>query len=348
MSAPILQISGVSRIYASRLASGWRRQLVRAVDGVDLEVNEGETLAIVGESGSGKSTLAKLMLRLEQPTRGHVLYRGVPLAGMEREARRAYRRDIQAIFQDPSSSLNPRICVEQALGYVARRHGLAEPARLRSFLAGHLASVGLDPPEQYLPRYPHQLSGGQQQRVAIARAMMLEPRLIVADEPLSSLDISIQAQVLNLMRELSQRKNVGFVLISHDLNAVQSIADRVAVMYRGRVVEVGRDILDAPSHPYTRLLLEARLSTDPREARARIHKPPRTETAGGAAGQDACHFYGRCSEAVPLCAVTSPTLKPIGNGDALAACHRLPDARHVEEDAAPSRGAAKLNAATEP
>jgi ABC-type oligopeptide transport system ATPase subunit len=254
---------------------------VNAVDGVDLDVVEGETLAIVGESGSGKSTLARLMLRLEEPSDGAVLYRGASLNRLDRRQWRAYRRDIQAVFQDPSSSLNPRMRVEQSLGYVARRHELADPTRLRAFLAGHLAAVGLDPPEQYLSRYPHQLSGGQQQRIAIARAMMLEPRLIVADEPLSSLDISIQAQVLDLMRELSRRMNVGFVLISHDLNAVQSIAGRIAVMQHGRIVEIGRDIFDAPTHPYTRLLLEARLSADPREVRARLGKPSHTEAEDG-------------------------------------------------------------------
>jgi ABC-type oligopeptide transport system ATPase subunit len=270
MSEPILQCRGLTRRYLSRSHSGWRRQVLSAVDGVDLDVNEGETLAIVGESGSGKSTLAKLMLRLELPSAGAVLYRGVSLTHLDRQQWRAYRRNIQAIFQDPSSSLNPRMRVEQSLAYVALRHELAEPAGLHTFLAGHLASVGLDPPEQYLLRYPHQLSGGQQQRIAIARAMMLEPRLIVADEPLSSLDISIQAQVLDLMRELSGRRGVGFVLISHDLNAVQSIADRVAVMQRGQIVEIGRDIFDLPAHPYTRLLLQARLSTNPREVRSRL------------------------------------------------------------------------------
>jgi ABC-type oligopeptide transport system ATPase subunit len=270
MSEPILQIRGVTRRYLSHIPSSWRRRVVNAVDGVDLNVNEGETLAIVGESGSGKSTLARLMLRLEQPSDGVVLYRGDALTDLNRQQWRAYRRDIQAIFQDPSSSLNPRMRVEQSLAHVARRHELAEPAKLRAFLAHHLASVGLDPPEQYLPRYPHQLSGGQQQRIAIARAMMLEPRVIVADEPLSSLDISIQAQVLDLMRELTSRRSIGFVLISHDLNAVQSIAHRIAVMQRGRIVEIGQDIFDAPAHPYTQLLLQARLSTDPREVRTRL------------------------------------------------------------------------------
>jgi ABC-type oligopeptide transport system ATPase subunit len=282
---PILKILGVTRRYTSRNSSGWRRQSLKAVDGVDLEVNEGETLAIVGESGSGKSTLAKLMLRLDEPTEGAVLYRGVPLPELDRRQWRAYRREVQAVFQDPASSLNPRMRVEQSLGYIARRHELAEPSRLRDFLAGHLAAVGLDPPEQYLSRYPHQLSGGQQQRIAIARAMMLEPRLIVADEPLSSLDISIQAQVLDLMRDLSRRRNVGFVLISHDLNAVQSIASRTAVMQHGRIVEIGTDIFDAPSHPYTRLLLEARLSADPREARARLGRAPHVENPRERSGQ---------------------------------------------------------------
>jgi ABC-type oligopeptide transport system ATPase subunit len=206
------------------------------------------------------------------------------LSNLDRQQWRAYRRDVQAIFQDPSSSFNPRMRVGEALGHVARRHALAEPAKLREFIAGHLASVGLDPPEQYLQRYPHQLSGGQQQRVAIARAMMLEPRLIVADEPLSSLDISIQVQVLDLMRELSRRKRVGFVLISHDLNAVQSIAQRIAVMQHGQIVEIGRDIFDAPAHPYTRLLLAARLSGVPSEVRARLRNLSGAGTGNRPAG----------------------------------------------------------------
>jgi ABC-type oligopeptide transport system ATPase subunit len=284
VTKPILELRGVKRRFVSRIPSSWRRQAIDAVDGVDLEINEGETLAIVGESGSGKSTLARLMLHLEQPLDGVVRYRGISLSDLDRAQWRAYRRDVQAIFQDPSSSLNPRMRVEESLSHIARRHELADPAKLRKFLAGHLATVGLDPPEEYLPRYPSQLSGGQQQRIAIARAMMLEPRIIVADEPLSSLDISIQAQVLNLMRELSGRKRVGFVLISHDLNAVQSIAERVAVMHHGRIVEIGRNIFDSPAHPYTRLLLEARLSADPREVRGRLDNLSRAGASNRPAG----------------------------------------------------------------
>lgn len=267
MTGPILRMQSVTKFFINRNYDGWHRNFNRAVDGVDLEVHEGETLAIVGESGSGKSTLARLLLLLDKPTSGEVSYRGTSLSKLRATQRRIFRRNVQAVFQDPSASLNPRMQIEHTLGYVIRRHGLASPTEQRNFIAGHLGAVGLNPPEQFLARYPHQLSGGQQQRVAIARAMMLEPRIIVADEPLSSLDISIQAQVLDLMRELRRKTNVGFVLISHDLNAMQSIADRVAVMHRGRIVEIGRNVFEDPQHPYTRLLLKARLTPNPRLAR---------------------------------------------------------------------------------
>jgi ABC-type oligopeptide transport system ATPase subunit len=240
------------------------------VDGVSLDVFEGETLAIVGESGSGKSSLAKLLLLLNKPTGGDVLYKGTPLGQLDAAQRSAYRRGVQAVFQDPASSLNPRMQVAQTLGHVVRRHDLASPAEQIRFIEDHLASVGLDPPSLFMPRYPGQLSGGQQQRVAIARAMMLQPRVVVADEPLSSLDVSIQSQVLALMRGLKRSTNVGFVIISHDLNAMESIADRVVVMHQGRIVETGRDVFSNPQHDYTRLLLSARLPADPRVARAQL------------------------------------------------------------------------------
>ena len=191
MSGQILNLKGVSQIYTSRKANGWGKVSVRAVDSVDLEIQEGETLAIVGESGSGKSSIAKLLLMLNQPTYGEVTYRGQALGKLDPAARRRYRRQVQADFQDPSSSLNPRMTVEQTLGYVIRRHDLVSDAEQREFIVSQLAAVGLTPPEQYLTRYPHQLSGGQQQRIAIARAIMLEPKIIIADEPLSSLDVSI-------------------------------------------------------------------------------------------------------------------------------------------------------------
>jgi ABC-type oligopeptide transport system ATPase subunit len=270
MSIPILSLHDVTRTYVSRNQQGWRRRYQNALDGVSLEVHEGETLAIVGESGSGKSTLAKLLLALDKPTSGEVRFRGTPLQKLGGAQHAEYRRGVQAVFQDPSASLNPRMPVAESLGYVVRRHQLADREAEASFIEGHLASVGLAPPSGFMTRYPNQLSGGQQQRVAIARAMMLSPRIIVADEPLSSLDVSIQGQILDLMRALKQRTRVGFVVISHDLHAMESIADRVVVMHQGRIVESGAHVFADPQHEYTRLLLAARLPPDPRQARARL------------------------------------------------------------------------------
>ena len=325
MSEPILSLREVSQIYSSRKASGWGWTRVKAVDHVSLDIHEGETLAVVGESGSGKSTLAKLLLMLANPTHGEVAYRGLALSGLDARTRSEYRRQIQAVFQDPSSSLNPRMSVERSLGYIVDRHGLAERTGQRAFILRHLASVGLVPTEQYLDRFPHQLSGGQQQRIAIARAMMLEPRVIIADEPLSSLDVSIQAQVLQLMRDLRTRTNVGLVVISHDLGAMQSIADRTAVMYRGRVVEIGDDVYERPAHPYTQLLLDARLAPDPRRSRIRSMATPRptpAQPSGDSGGEGGCRFKDRCPHAIQICAEAEPALRPVGTGATQAACHR--------------------------
>lgn len=325
MSDPILSMHEVSQVYSGRRGSGWKKTTITAVDQVELEIREGETLAIVGESGSGKSTVAKLFLMLNAPTSGEVFYQGTPLARLDRSKRSEYRRQVQSVFQDPASSLNPSMTVEQTLGYIVRRHGLAAAGEQRAFIARQLASVGLNPPEQYLGRYPHQLSGGQQQRIAIARAMMLAPKIIIADEPLSSLDVSIQAQVLELMQDLKRQTNVGFVVISHDLGAMQSIADRTAVMYRGRIVELGADVYERPAHPYTRLLLDARLTSDPRQGRIRamaMAPQPSTPPTGSA---DGCRFKDRCPHAIQICAETEPALRPVTGGAAQAACHRAED-----------------------
>jgi ABC-type oligopeptide transport system ATPase subunit len=270
MREPILSLRNVVQLFPSRRQQLWKRGFNRALDDVSLEIFEGETLAIVGESGSGKSTLAKLLLNLRQPTTGGVYYRGNALAALGREEHQQYRREVQAVFQDPAGSLNPQMKVQQLLGHVVRRHQLAPAARETEFVAEQLRSVGLEPPEKFLARYPHQLSGGQQQRVAIARSMMLEPRVIVADEPLSSLDISVQAQVVELMMSLREKTGIGFVIISHDLHAMEAIADRVAVMKDGQIVELGSHVFDDPQHPYTQSLLKSRLTLDPREARLRL------------------------------------------------------------------------------
>ncbi|MGI6853198.1 oligopeptide/dipeptide ABC transporter ATP-binding protein [Mesorhizobium sp. 1B3] len=322
MTQPILSLCGIARSYRSRKTSGWGWTTVHAAVDVNLEVREGETLAIVGESGSGKSTLAKLLLMLQPPSGGDVKFHGVSLARLDKRQREEYRRQVQAVFQDPASSLNPMMTVERTLGYIVRRYELASRANERTFIQKQLASVGLTPAEQYLDRFPHQLSGGQQQRIAIARAMMLEPKVIIADEPLSSLDMSIQAQVLRLMMDLRKRTNVGFVVISHDLGAMQSIADRTAVMYRGRIVEIGADVYTRPVHPYTRLLLDARLAPDPRAGRIRSLAAERPVPPRALKGAGGCRFRNRCPSAIERCAAEEPALRPVAGGATQVACHR--------------------------
>jgi oligopeptide/dipeptide ABC transporter ATP-binding protein len=323
VTAAILSARGLVQTFTGRKGGDWRRHHVKAVDGVDLDIREGETLAIVGESGSGKSCLARLFLALARPTSGTVFYRGQALDTLTHAQRRAYRRDIQAVFQDPAASLNPSMRVESILAHVISRHALAEGEGVGALAADGLGAVGLTPAGEYLSRYPHQLSGGQQQRVAIARAMLLKPKLVIADEPLSSLDISIQTQLLDLMRELKRKTRVGFVIISHDLNAVESIADRVAVMYRGRIVEAGAQVLSHPLHPYTRALVDARLIPNPRLARSRRRIVLASDAVSAPPPVGGCRFRDRCPFAIPVCEAEDPALEPAREGESLVACHRV-------------------------
>ncbi len=269
MSVPILSARSIVKTFGGQRWFGGANAK-RAVDDVGLDVNEGETLAIVGESGSGKSTLARILLGLVKPTSGEVAYYGRPVDAFASADWTTFRKAVQPIFQDPASSLNPRMRVDTTLANVLRRHRLATRETLETEIVGLLTSVGLDAAE-FHDRYPHQLSGGQQQRVAIARAMAVRPRLIIADEPLSSLDMSVQAQILDLLVGLKSSRNLGLVLISHDLNVVDAISDRVMVMYRGQVVEAGptRQVLGNPACDYTRSLLAAKLVADPHIARTR-------------------------------------------------------------------------------
>ncbi|MEX2520112.1 MAG: ABC transporter ATP-binding protein [Paracoccaceae bacterium] len=322
MSQPIIQLSGVTQHFKDPGGGLLRPRLVRALDGVDIEVHPNRTLAIVGESGSGKSTLAKLLLLLRRPTSGEIRYRGVAHSSLGRAEMKKFRREVQAVFQDPAASLNPRMTIEESLGHVARFHRLAPPAEMRAFLSRHLEDVGLSREEDFLPRFPHQLSGGQQQRVAIARAMMLSPAAIIADEPLSSLDVSIQAQILDLMLELRTRTGIGLVIVSHDLGAMKSIADEVAVMYRGKVVEFGEHVFDDPQHPYTRLLLDSQLSMDPRNRRPIRSLEESGESSGAlplsAAG---CSFQFRCDLSQEVCARSAPRAIQHGDGGPIVRCH---------------------------
>jgi oligopeptide/dipeptide ABC transporter ATP-binding protein len=295
------------------------RAEVRAVDGVDLEVARGETLALVGESGCGKSTLGRLLLRLIEATEGRVLFEDTDLTALSSEAMRAMRQHVQMIFQDPYGSMSPRRSVAEIISEPLEVFGLARSRReCRNRVAELLTQVGLSP--AYMDRYPRQFSGGQRQRIGIARAISLDPQFIVADEPVSALDVSVQAQIINLMQDLQEKKGLSYLFIAHDLAVVRHIADRVAVMYLGRVVEIGpkRQIYSAPQHPYTQALLSAAPEVDPDRRSQRIilegDVPSPSNVPPG------CSFHTRCPIAAEICSRERPALREVAPGQ-FAACH---------------------------
>jgi peptide/nickel transport system ATP-binding protein len=298
-----------------------KKEYVRAVRGVDLDVRRGETVGVVGESGCGKSTLGRSILRLIEPTAGTVRFDGVDLARLSASEMRRKRRFMQIIFQDPYSSLNPRMRVGAIVGEGLAIHRLAGGAARRRRVVELLAQVGLH--EDAYDRYPHEFSGGQRQRIGIARALAVEPSFIVADEPVSALDVSIQAQIVNLLQDLQQQMNLAYLFIAHDLRVVEHISQRVAIMYLGKIVEIApsAEIYVAPRHPYTRALLSAVPMPTPHGKSRRIAlggdvPSPITPPAG-------CAFHPRCPHAVDACRAQEPMLVT-GARDHAVACHVFP------------------------
>ena len=323
ITPPLIEVRGLKMHFPINEGVIVQRQVgaVRAVDGIDFSIMRGETLGLVGESGCGKSTAGRAILQMYKPTAGSVRYDGTEVAGLEHDAMRPYRRRLQMIFQDPYASLNPRMTVEQAIGEPIRIHRLREGAGVGDRVRELLELVGLS--EGMMSRYPHEFSGGQRQRIGIARALAVEPEFIVCDEPVSALDVSIQAQVINLLEDLQDRLGLTYLFIAHGLNVVKHISDRVAVMYLGRIVEIAesRDLYRRPLHPYSQALLSAVPIPDPKIERRRQRILLKGDLPSPANPPNGCPFHTRCPLKIERCVHEMPPLADQGAGH-LAACWR--------------------------
>jgi len=327
MSEPIIEIDGVSKRFvksldlaertARLLGASVRELTVNAVDGVDLSIHKGEVMGLVGESGCGKSTLGRVVAGLYAPSAGTIRFRGRDVAALKGKDAKDAALKVQMVFQDPMSSLNPRLRVDQIIGEAPRVHGLAGRGEIDAYVEAALQRVGLDPAMR--KRYPHQFSGGQRARIGIARALAVQPDFIVCDESVAALDVSIQAQILNLFMDLRDELDLTYLFISHDLGVVEHISDRVAIMYLGRVVEQGvsEDIFASPNHPYTQALL-AEIPTF--EAKKKSYSVIRGEIPSPIDPPSGCHFHPRCPHAFARCKAERPALREIAP-NRYSACH---------------------------
>lgn len=316
---PIIQIENLTKKF--KLG---RKSFLHAVDDVSLEIRHGEILGLVGESGCGKSTLGRLLIKLHEPTSGTIKFRGEdvskPLSIAER---RKFSRDVQLIFQDPYSSLNPRMTVKDIIAEGPDSCGLWKDSEREAKVSAWLERVGLHP--SHASRYPHEFSGGQRQRIGIARSLALEPRLVICDEPISALDVSVQAQIVNLLKELQRERNLTYLFIAHDLSMVRLICDRMAVMYLGKIVEIGTaaQVYDNPQHPYTKALVNSNPIPDPEFEKTRTRTLIKGEIGSPVNPKPGCRFAPRCPHVMPICRSQNPELKEVANGQ-LAACYLYP------------------------
>lgn len=313
MAGNLLEVRNLKKYYSVR--SGFLnkdRRSVKAVDGINLSVKQGEILGIVGESGCGKSTLGRSILRLIEPTSGEVILEGTNICGLKKEEMRLKRREMQIVFQDPGASLNPRLTVGEIIGEPLEVFHICEGKEKEERIYKLMDLVGIN--RAYINRFPHEFSGGQRQRLGIARALAVNPKLIICDEPVSALDVSIRAQVLNLIKELKDKLNLTYIFISHDLSVVHHICDRVAVMYLGRVVEIAdkKQIYENPVHPYTKALLSAIPMPDPEVKRERIIL--QGDVPNPADPPSGCHFHKRCPYAKKECSETVPPFVTVEPG----------------------------------
>ena len=312
---PLLSVSGLAKEFAIR----GNKNKIKAVDGVSFSLNAGETLGVVGESGSGKSTLGRLVLRLLEPTAGEINFDGQKISDLNPKELRAARRHMQMIFQDPFASLDPRMTIEALIREPLDIHQIGSAGERTEMVRNIVGHVGLT--EDALSRYPHEFSGGQRQRISIARAIITKPKLIVADEPVSALDVSIQSQILNLMLELRKELNLTYIFISHDLSVIQHIADKVAVMYLGKIVEFApvEEIFANPQHPYTKALISAVPQINPKDRTNRVVLTG--DIPSPASQPSGCHFHPRCPIAESKCSEQEPVLRTLTTPDHQVSCH---------------------------